>query len=316
MSKEINFIKMNGAGNDFVVIDARKNDISLSPAQIHTLSARDNVATKGCDQLLILEKSEKDDVFMRIYNADGGQVDACGNATRCIADMLYRELGRLPVTIETNVAILSGIDIVTISNNNKFEKALLTDCILVDMGKPKFYWQDIPLAVPITEAIEKIKLTLASYQKLGKISSINFVNMGNPHLILFLNLENKDTDNPDIYAVDGFLDEIGQKLENTIDIFPKKTNVSVVVPYPEANAFGGYRFMTSTWERGVGYTAACGTAACAILAAFNEYIEPKIRKADVVFNISNQNVMVSLNNNNHILLGGAVEVEFEGVAEI
>ena len=105
---------MNGAGNDFVVIDAR-SQLSVvsgqwSAEKIRSLCNRNNPVTKGCDQLLILKKSEKADLFMQIYNADGGQVDACGNATRCIADMLYKELDRLPVTIQTNAAILQGVE--------------------------------------------------------------------------------------------------------------------------------------------------------------------------------------------------------------
>lgn len=315
---KLDFIKMNGAGNDFIIFDSR-NQVSvvggqwsgeLSPEQIRRLSSRNNEVTKGCDQLLILRESEKADIFMQIYNADGSEVDACGNATRCVVDMLYKELGKLPVSIQTNAAILQGVDKIKATNNTELETILLEspECILVNMGKPKFEWKDIPLAMPAEEAAKKI-------ESLCGLKNSYFVNMGNPHVIFFEGLENKNTDNPDIDVVDGFLDELGERLENATDVFPERVNVSIAVPYHHQYAFGGYRFMASTWERGVGYTAACGTAACAILAAFQQ-IEPEIRKADVQFNNSNQIVMVSVTENGHILLGGAVETEFSGTIEI
>lgn len=289
---KINFIKMNGAGNDFVVIDARKNDISLSDTQIRALSARDNkiitTVTKnlngkppilGCDQLLILEKSEKADVFMRIYNADGGQVDACGNATRCIADMLYKELERLPVTIETNVAILRGV--------RKQE-----DYILVDMGEPKFEWQDIPLSMTIEEATARIK------EKFGLENPI-FVSIGNPHVVFFVEELPSDEE----------MAKIGSQIENCTEIFPQRVNVSF------AKTHSDFVIFAKTWERGAGLTKACGTGACAMLAAAKQY-EIKMNNAFVKFTSYEQMVSVAIRGDNHILLGGEIEVEFEGVAEI
>ena len=135
---------MNGAGNDFVVIDARKNQISLSQEQIRNISARnEGNVTRGCDQLIVLEKSEVADVFMRIYNADGVQVDACGNATRCVGWLIMDDKKTTKASIQTKADILHCYD------NDILGKTipLLSNTsgrITADMGIPKFAWQDIP----------------------------------------------------------------------------------------------------------------------------------------------------------------------------
>lgn len=286
---------MNGAGNDFVVIDARKSPISLSEEQIRSLSSRDNQITKGCDQLLILEKSPSltlplkgvglgggADVFMRIYNADGGEVDACGNATRCIADMLYKELGRLPVTIQTNAAILQGV--------KKHD-----DYILVDMGAPKFDWQDIPLTMPIEKSTRKV----VDFVNMPELGTPTFVSMGNPHVVFFV--ENLPEDDE--------VARIGSKIENFTEVFPERVNVSFAKTHKDFVIFA------KTWERGAGLTKACGTGACAMLAAAKiQKIE--MESAFVKFTSYEQMVHTKSEENGHILLGGAVETEFEGTVEI
>lgn len=269
---------MNGAGNDFVVIDARNNTVSLSLEQIHKLSSRNNEITGGCDQLLILEKSDAADVFMRIYNADGGEVDACGNATRCIADVLYKEMGRLPVTIKTNAAILQGMQ-------------QQDDYILVDMGKPKFGWQDIPLAMPIEEATKKI-------EGFSGLENPAFVSMGNPHVVFFM----------DEIPNDAEVTKIGSQIENFTEIFPKRVNVSFAKKHNE-------KIDAKIWERGAGLTKACGTGACAILVAANK-LDNTLTQATIFFQNSNENVSVKLDHNGHILLGGKIEKEFEETIEI
>lgn len=293
---------MNGAGNDFVVIDNRLSAVGcqLSAEQIRALASRDNQITKGCDQLLVLEQSTKADVFMRIYNADGGEVDACGNATRCIADMLYKELGRLPVTIETNAAVLSG----TAKNAESH--------ILVDMGAPKFDWQDIPLAVPIEEAAAKV--TAFS----GLVNPI-FISMGNPHVVFFLSFAplNEGIDEQKLNRLTNTETlNIGKSLENYKEVFPKGVNVSFAIlsRIPADKEFS-YNISAIVWERGAGLTKACGTGACAMLAAANK-INPKITNSKIRFENSNKQVIVELQENGHILLGGAVETEFERTVEI
>lgn len=270
---------MNGAGNDFVVIDARNNEIiDLSLEQVKGFCSRSNPVTKGCDQLLILKASEKADLFMQIYNADGSEVDACGNATRCIADILYKELGRLPVSIETNAAILQGV-----------EKT--DDYILVDMGSPRFSWREIPLAVPIDETIPQIK-------ELYDLSSPTFVSMGNPHAVFFMEELPSNAE----------VARIGVQIENNTELFPERINVSFVSPKPPY-------LHAKVWERGAGLTQACGTGACAILAAAHK-VTTFFNDMTVIFENSGQSVSVKILENGHILLGGKVEKEFEGTVEI
>lgn len=265
-----------------MVIDARKQlpaaSYQLSVEQIKGLCSRSNSATKGCDQLLILKESEKADLFMQIYNADSSEVDACGNATRCIADMLYKETGRLPVTIETNAAILQGVE-------------YKDGYILVDMGRPRFAWGDIPLSMEIIEAAPKIK-------ELFGLDNPYFVSMGNPHVVFFMDELPSDED----------VARIGAQIENCVEIFPKRVNVSFAVPKPPY-------MQVKVWERGAGLTKACGTGACAILAAANKQAD-FFTDITVVFENSGESVSVQITKENHILLGGKIEKEFEGVAEI
>ena len=129
----IPFRKMNGLGNDFVVLDARARPIALDAEDAQRIGNRSNGV--GCDQVIIMEPSQKADVFMRIFNADGSEVDACGNAARCIALIAAEETGRSEVSVETNAGLLKA-------NVNG------ADGITIDMGKPRFAWDEIPLAEP------------------------------------------------------------------------------------------------------------------------------------------------------------------------
>lgn len=274
----LDFIKMNGAGNDFIIFDARKQAVNLSEPQIRELSARSNPITKGCDQLLILRKSGKADVFMQIYNADGSEVDACGNATRCIADMLYKELGRLPVSIQTNAAVLQGI-----KQKDNY--------ILVDMGVPKFDWQNIPLTMPIEKATKKI-------EEFSSLKNPIFVSMGNPHVVFFM----------DDLPSDAEVVKIGARIENFTKVFPERVNVSF------AKLHKDFVIFAKTWERGAGLTKACGTGACAMLSAATSKMD--IKNAFVKFISYEKIVFVEIEDNNHILLGGEIETEFSGTVEI
>jgi diaminopimelate epimerase len=128
MSK-INFIKMSGAGNDFIIVDVRKNHYQFSAAEIAKMSNRKNI---GCDQFILIKASEKADIFMDIYNSDGSRSGSCGNATRCVADIIMREKSANSLIIET----LSGL----LSCERR------GDLIAVNMGQPKFHWKDIPLS--------------------------------------------------------------------------------------------------------------------------------------------------------------------------
>jgi diaminopimelate epimerase len=223
------FIKMHGLGNDFVVIDARDRTLALSPAEASAIA--DRRSGIGCDQLLILEKPAKPnlaDVFMRILNSDGSEAGACGNGTRCVADLLMREMGRDKLVIETTAGLLDA------------ERAT-GGRISVDMGLAKLDWRDIPLK----EACDTNHVPLA----LGPLKDPVAVNMGNPHAVFFVD---------DAAKVD--LAALGPVLEHHA-IFPERANIEV------AQLIGADKIRLRVWERGAGITLACGSGACATAVA-------------------------------------------------
>ncbi len=184
----IPFTKMHGLGNDFVVIDARGGGIDLAAPQIRAIAERRTGI--GCDQLITLEPSQSGDVFMRIHNADGGEVEACGNATRCVALFLMNETGRDRVAVETGAGVLP-----TVRDGDR---------LTVDMGRISFAWQDIPLAREAdTEALD-----LGS--ELGPAMAVN---IGNPHAVFFVDQAE---------AVE--LERIGPEIEHHA-LYPERTNV-------------------------------------------------------------------------------------------
>ena len=218
------FIKMHGLGNDFVVLDARATPIPLDDARARAIADRHTGV--GCDQLLVMEPPTQAgaDVFMRIRNADGDEVEACGNGTRCIAAVLMRETGKPRVVIETVAGLLEA----TAASEAR---------VTVDMGPARLGWREIPLArdcdtlhVPLT---------------LGPLADPVATNMGNPHATFFV---------PDAEAVD--VAGLGRELEHHA-IFPARANIGV------ASLAGKDRLRFRVWERGVGITIACGTGACA-----------------------------------------------------
>jgi diaminopimelate epimerase len=180
------FRKMHGLGNDFVVLDARAQAIVLTPERARALADRKRGV--GCDQLITLEPSTRADAFMRIHNADGGEVEACGNATRCIARVLMRETGRDRVVVETVVGLLDCQD-------------AKHGLVAVDMGPARLDWRDIPLA----RAMDTLHLDLEG-DPVG-------VNVGNPHAVHFV---------PDVEAVD--VASRGPRIERD-PLFPDRTNV-------------------------------------------------------------------------------------------
>jgi diaminopimelate epimerase len=221
------FTKMHGLGNDFVVIDARAQPFALSAEQARTLADRQTGV--GCDQVIIVEKpgSPRADAFMRIRNADGGEVGACGNATRCVAAMLMRETGRDEARVETTAGVLEA-------------HAAGNGMIRVDMGEVRFDWKSIPLARPV----DTLHLGIGA----GALRDPVAVNVGNPHAVFFVE---------DLAAVN--LEEAGPMIEHHA-LFPQRTNVEA------AQVLARDRVRLKVWERGVGVTRACGTGACATVA--------------------------------------------------
>jgi diaminopimelate epimerase len=274
----IPFRKMNGLGNEFIVFDARQAPVRLSPEAIQKLGGSAGI---GFDQMITVERSQKGaDAFMRIHNRDGGEVDACGNATRCIGWLLMGESGRSEVTIETNAGFLKAFD------------TGIPELITVDMGRPRFLWNEIPLAEPFhdTRAIEL---------QIGPIDapilhSPSAVNMGNPHAIFWVD---------DVEAYD--LGRFGPMLENH-PIFPERANISL------AHVTARAALTVKTWERGVGLTRACGTAACAAaIAAMRKQLVDK----RVTVTLPGGPMIVEWRDDGHVWMTGPVETEFSGTLD-
>ncbi|MFQ5972022.1 MAG: diaminopimelate epimerase [Alphaproteobacteria bacterium] len=222
------FIKMHGLGNDFVVFDARAEPFRLDR------SARRAIADRhmgvGCDQLISIEapRDPRAQAFMRIHNADGGEVGACGNGTRCVARLLFAELGRETVTIETAAGLLQAV-------------AVPDGQITVDMGPARTDWREIPLARPADT--EQLPVSL------GPLARPVGVNIGNPHAVFVVD-DAEDVD----------LETFGPKLERH-ELFPERANIGI------AHLAGPDSLRLRVWERGVGITRACGTGACAAVVA-------------------------------------------------
>jgi diaminopimelate epimerase len=180
------FLKMHGAGNDFAIFDARHLALAMPPERVRRLADRHRGI--GCDQLIVLEPSDKADVFMRIFNPDGSESGACGNATRCVAHLLGGA-----ATIETRGGLLTA--------------AAAKDGVTIDMGAPRFGWSDIPLAY----AMDTGDMPLAW----GELERPSAVNMGNPHVIFFV---------ADADAVP--LEALGPEIEHD-PVFPERVNVNV-----------------------------------------------------------------------------------------
>jgi diaminopimelate epimerase len=267
------FRKMNGCGNDFVVVDLRR-----APARMTADAARriaDRAGGIGCDQVITIE--ERDGPFMGVWNADGSQAGACGNAARCVAALLMEESGEDGVAFDTLSGPISA-------------ERVGTGRVAVDMGVPKFHWREIPLA-------EEIQDTRFVDIKLGPIDKPalwgpSAVNMGNPHCVFFV-------DDAEAQALDRF----GPMIENH-PLFPERANVSV------AEVRGRQYLRLRVWERGVGVTKACGSAACAAVVAANRrrLIE---RKASV--ELDGGLLAVEWRADDHVILTGPYEREFEGL---
>jgi diaminopimelate epimerase len=224
---ELRFHKMQGLGNDFVILDRRSGRLTLAPEQIQRIADRRHGV--GCDQLLMIEAADPDraDAFMRVFNADGSEVGACGNGTRCVGRLLMETKSVTGVLIETEAGVL------------KVRAAL--QGYMVDMGPPRLRWDEIPLAEPC----DTLSLDLA----LGLLAQPTAVSMGNPHAVFFVD---------DVEAVP--LEELGPRLEHH-PMFPQRANIGVAQIWDERT------IRLRVWERGSGLTAACGSGACAALVA-------------------------------------------------
>jgi diaminopimelate epimerase len=219
------FLKMHGAGNDFVVLDGRAEKLAPTPAQTRFIADRRRGV--GCDQLIIIETDPAGaDAYMRILNADGTEAAACGNATRCIAALLAEDSGARYVTIRTAAGLLPC-------------EILGPGLVEADMGPPRLEWGDIPLSQPA----DTLHLKLA----FGPVEDAAACSMGNPHATFFV---------PDLAYLN--IEQIGPILEKS-RIFPERANIGfAVIDSPD-------QIRLRVWERGAGLTLACGSGACAAL---------------------------------------------------
>jgi diaminopimelate epimerase len=259
----IAFTKMHGLGNDFVILDGREEPLpAIDTAAAEALADRHTGI--GCDQLIVLEPSPSADFRMRIFNADGSEVEACGNASRAVG-LLHGRSAR----IET-----SGGLIVTDPADGG---------IAVDMGVPRFAWQDIPLAY----ALDTHLMPLAWEELVHPLG----VNVGNPHAVFFVD---------DCDAID--LARLGPMIE-TDHIFPQRVNVNVVT------VLGRNQIRLRVWERGAGLTLACGTGACASAVAA---IRRGLADSPVRVDLPGGSLTIEWRDDDRIIMTGPATESFRG----
>ncbi len=270
------FVKMNGVGNEIVVVDLRDAPARIEPAEARAAAAPGAVPY---DQLMALypPRTPGTDAFIRIYNSDGSEAGACGNGMRCVADIVGKQSGKSALTFETTSGIL---------NCWKGEGGLYT----VDMGAPRFKWNEIPLSEEIRDT-RGIELQIGPIDK-PVLHTPSAVNMGNPHAVFWVD---------DVNAYD--LARFGPLLENH-PIFPERANITL------AHIVDRGHIVIRTWERGAGLTKACGSAACAaaVAAARLRRTERKVKVA-----LPGGELTIEWREkDDHVLMTGPVEFEFEG----
>jgi len=278
MSTAVPFRKMNGLGNEIVAVDLRGSKRVFAAAEARAIAGRPE---SHFDQMMVLHdpRSPATEAYVRIYNTDGSEAEACGNGMRCIGWVVAQQTGRSALKFETKAGVLdvavAGIDHIT-----------------VDMGTPRFGWADIPLAEPFHDT-RQIELQIGPIDK-PILHSPSAVNVGNPHAVFWV---------ADVAAYD--LGRIGPLLENH-PIFPERANISLAhVTSPET-------ITLRTWERGAGLTKACGSAACAAtVCAARKGLTG--RRATVT--LPGGPLLIEWRADNRIWMTGPVELEHEGVLD-
>ena len=263
---DIKAFKMDGLGNDFVIIDNRQKIINLAKDQIIKICNRNFL---GCDQLILIETDKSADAFLKFYNSDGGESGACGNGTRCVADLISKELNNKSIILKT----ISGYLKSEILGNN---------IVTTEIGRAKTEWNEIPLSEKLDTRNLNIKI---SDKDNIEHSGGTAVNVGNPHIVFFVN----QIDNYDI-------EKIGPNIENH-KIFPEKCNVTI------AQIIDKNLIKVKVWERGAGLTKACGTAACATAFA-GKLNNLTNNKTDIEF--ENGKLSISIDEKNSIHMRGPV----------
>jgi len=259
---DIKAFKMDGLGNDFVIIDTRQKIINLTKEQIIKICDRNFI---GCDQLIFIKKNQTSDAALEFYNSDGGVSGACGNGTRCVANLLSKESDKKEIILTT----LSG----DLKSQIIDEKLVSTE-----IGVARTRWNEIPLSKDLDTNNLKIKLIdLNKNEFFGGTA----VNVGNPHIIFFVD-NNKNFE----------IKKIGPEIENH-SLFPEKCNVTL------ATIVNRELINVRVWERGAGLTKACGTAACATAFAAKQNSLAN-EKVDIEFSTGRLSISIDINNSIHM----------------
>lgn len=273
--QRLRFHKMNGLGNEILVVDLRGSKIELTPDDVRAIAADPR---SHFDQMMVLTSPRRSgtEAFVVIFNADGSESSACGNGTRCIGWLESRDTGRSRLRFETKAGLLDvGVESI--------------DRVTVDMGEPRFAWNEIPLAEPFHDT-RAIELQIGPIDA-PVLHSPSVVNVGNPHAIFWVT---------DVDAYD--LAKFGPLLENH-PIFPERANISLA----EIRSRTGIKLRV--WERGTGLTQACGTAACAAAVAA---MRKNLVERSVTVQLPGGQLEVTWTAQNRILMTGPVAYEFAG----
>ena len=266
------FLKMNGLGNDFVVVEAKSAPFEPTAAQVRAIA--DRAAGIGCDQLIAIEPGEGVDARVRFWNSDGEEVGACGNGTRCVGWLLMQSSGKDHAVMESRAGLLVA-------------KRVDERLVGVDMGKPGLDWREIPLAAEHdTRALD-----VALFDDPALASPPGCVSMGNPHVVFFV---------PDIATAP--VETAGPAIERH-PLFPEGVNVGF------AQVLGRDRIRLRVWERGAGLTKACGTGACAALVAAGRR-DLTGRSATVI--VDGGELLIEWRDDDHVVMTGPAAVDFAG----
>lgn len=270
------FLKMNGLGNDFVVVEARSAPFAPTAAEVRAIADREGGV--GCDQLILVEPPGADqpgvDARVRFWNADGEEVSACGNGTRCVGWLLMQSSGRDEAVIETKagrlVATRAGERLVS-----------------VDMGEPRLAWNEIPLA----SEQDTRELGVVLYDDASLMAPPGCVSMGNPHVVFFV---------PEVDAAP--IRKAGPAIERH-PLFPEHVNVGF------AEIKGRDRIRLRVWERGAGLTKACGTGACAALVAA---ARRDLTDRAATLELDGGELFIEWRDDGHVVMTGPAAVDFVG----
>jgi diaminopimelate epimerase len=266
------FLKMNGLGNDFVVVETRSGPFAPTAAEVRAIA--DRKTGIGCDQLIVIEAAEGADARARFWNADGEEVGACGNGTRCVGWLLMQALGKDEAVIETQAGRLIA---------TKAGPRLVS----VDMGEPRLDWTQIPLS----EEQDTAALGLALYDHVDLMAPPGCVSMGNPHVVFFV---------PDAEAVP--VAKIGPVVERH-PLFPEHVNVGF------AQIVDRKHIRLRVWERGAGLTKACGTGACAALVAA---ARRDLTGRHATLHLDGGDLHIEWRDDGHVIMTGPAAVDFTG----